>query len=173
MKIISGVSYPRKFKIGAWIIRWWEDSPASHSYTAFEIAPNILVVYHAIGGGTEFWGYSGFEKYNQPIYEKEFDVSDRVYQEILSIIVSKLKTKYSRKHLFGLFIKRFVQYVFKKIISNPFKDGLRTEVCVETSMRILGKAALIKHAEDPEDMGIFEILSALKESDGQTIIDLT
>lgn len=173
--IVVGVSYPRKFKFGAAAISWWEDSekifgePVSHAYSYIKRSTGKKMVYHAIGSGTQFWGYETFIKINKPVVEIEVDIEDDIFDTVVDKLIDRLHTSYSKKHLFGLFIKRFLQYVFKMKSKNLFKDKDKSEVCVETLCMIIDAAKIIELAEDPEDMGIYEAGLMLKKINGRVI----
>lgn len=166
-KICVGASKPRKFKIGAWFIRNWEGTEASHVYFYIKRATGVHLLYHAVGSGTEFWGYNEFLQKNQPLLEKEVEVSDEQFTKLLDYVIPKLKNKYSKKHLVGLFIKRLTYYVLRINIPNLFKDEGASEVCVECLCLAMGEIDVFKIAEDPEDLGMKEAMVILKSMPGK------
>lgn len=168
-RIIVGASKPRKFKLLAQIIMWWEDTPASHAYICIQRSTGKKMVYHAVGAGTVFYGYENFLKINIAVYEKEVEIENAVFDVILDTMIDRLGCKYSFKHLVGLFYKRAVQYTLKKIIKNPFADKEKSSVCVETLYNIVDIAKMRETAEDPEDMGMFEVLAMLKQIKGREL----
>jgi hypothetical protein len=171
MKLIFGASRPKVLKIGAELIMWWEETNASHCYTKIEVVPGVSIVFQAIGSGTEFCNLEYFLKHNIPVCEKEIEVSRQAFDVLIERMVSKLKLRYSLLHLFGLFIKRFVQYVFKKIIKNPFKDSGKSAVCVELLCDVVDDANIKRIAEDPEDMGMWEAMVMLRNIEGKELLN--
>lgn len=170
MKITLGASKPSKFKIGAEAIMWWEDTNVSHVYVKIEVLTGRSIVFQAVGSGTEFCSLEYFLSHNIPMYEKQLDVTKENFEKVLTKAISLLKCKYSIKHLAGLFYKRSVQYTTKKIIKNPFKDAGKSAVCVEVLCAIVDTAEIVRQAEDPEDMGMFEALLMLKSIQGKELL---
>jgi uncharacterized protein YjgD (DUF1641 family) len=154
---------------------WWEETEASHVYCYIQRSTGKKMVYHAVGSGTTFWGYEKFLEVNKPVYEKIIEVSDATYDKVVDKLIDGLHRKYSKKHLFGLFIKRLVQYISKsvtktaKIIANPFKDKEASEVCIEALCMAVDTAEIVRQAEDPEDMGMYEAILMLKALPGEEL----
>lgn len=168
MTIIVGASKPNKFKIGAAGIMWWEETPASHVYTQINVLGDEMV-FQAVGSGTQLVPLHRFLQHNIPVYKKQLQITPEQFNKVARFMNSKLGTKYSQKHLLGLFYKRTIQYVFKKIIANPFKDKGGSEVCVECQAQVVDMAEIKRNAEDAEDMGIFEALKMLKLLPGEEL----
>lgn len=167
--IVCGASKPRHWKIGAAAIMWWENTPASHVYFYIKRDSGVNLLYQAIGSGTEFMGYQEFLKINEPVYEKEIKVEEDKFEALLDYLIPRLKKKYSIKHLFGLFIKRGVYYYFNKKIPNYFADQGASEVCIESLFTMVEHQQIYKLAENPEDMGMYEALKALKDIPGKEL----
>jgi hypothetical protein len=169
MKLICGASRPLHFKIGAAGIMWWEETPASHVYIRLTIY-GVDIVFQAVGAGTCFLSFEKFKSHNIVVYEKEFTVTPEMFEKIISFMLLKLGTKYSVKHLCGLFYKRLIQYTTKKIVKNPFKDGSESDVCVEVMAEVMDMAEIKRTAIDPEDMGIYEALQTLYVLHGTVLV---
>lgn len=163
--VIVGASKPSRFKIGAWLIMWWEETTASHCYTKLNVGPDTFVYFQAVGSGTEFCGKDYFLDKNDVVLEKYISVSEEKYDLLVSKAVQKLKQKYSVLHLAGLFYKRLIQYVTKGkiIVKNPFKDSGKSAVCVQALCMIIDSTDVVRKAEDPDDMGMYEAMQMLKE----------
>lgn len=170
-KIVIGASKPKVWKPLAAVIMWWEETPASHAYAYIERSTGKKMVYHAVGAGTNFMGYTQFLSINTAVYEKEIEVSEEIFNTLIDTMIDRLWCKYSFKHLIGLFYKRAIQYIFKKIIKNPFADKDRSSVCVETICTLVDLAKLREIAEDPEDMGMYEFLTMLKAIPGKELFN--
>jgi len=164
--IVCGASRPIKFKIGAAAIMWWEETEASHVYFYIKRFSGIHLLYQAVGSGTEFEGYTRFRMINRPVYEKEIEITEAKYMKLIDYLVPRLKCKYSRLHLLGLFLKRAALYCFKLKIRNIFADKGKSEVCIEALCTMLESQSLVSLAEDPEDMGMQEALAMLKTMPG-------
>lgn len=167
MRLVVGASKPNKFKLGAAAIMWWEETPASHCYVKIGVFHESTVVFQAVGSGTEFCSLDYFLDHNIPVLEKEIEITQEQLEKIMEGAIKCLKRKYSIKHLVGLFYKRFVQYVFKKIIKNPFKDQGKSEICVEALCMIIDCTDIVRKTEDPEDMGMFEAMEMLRAIPGR------
>ena len=173
MNIIVGASKPRRFKIGAALIMWWENTPASHAYTVMLTPNGKYMIFQAVGAGTQFLSYDAFLSHNIPVYEKEFQLDNTTFNALFDKMVDKLGVKYSVKHLAGLFYKRLIQYVSngKLIIKNPFKDQGKSAICVEALLMVIDESKIKRDAEDPEDMGMFEALKLLRSLPGRELIN--
>lgn len=169
MKIIVGASKPNHFKIGALLIMWWEETPASHVYFYIPRISGIHLLYQAVGSGVQFMGYQRFLSHNIPVIEKEIDIPDGSKQKLLDYLIPRLGTKYSIKHLFGLFIKRFVLYVFRKRIKNWFADGGKSSVCVEALMNVLDNQGVSIDTSDAEDVGMQEAFRIIETMPGKAV----
>lgn len=170
MNIIAGASKPAIWKIGAQGIMWWENTPVSHVYIKLEVLPGVWIVFQAVGSGTEFCGVEYFLSHNIPMYEKKIEITPELFRAIIVKAIELLKTRYSVFHLVCLFYKRAVQYLFHKIIKVPFNDG-QSEVCVQAMMALIDAGEIVRKAEDPNDMGIFEALEMLKALQGEIVLD--
>jgi hypothetical protein len=177
MRVILGASKPLALKVGAEGIMWWEETKASHVYAKIEVVPGVFVVFQAVGSGTEFCSMEYFLSHNIPVYEKEVSISKEIFEKIIARCILLLKAKYSLKHLLGLFIKRLVQYITKYVtgtalvINNPFKDQEKSAVCVELLCTVIDAAEIVRKAEDPEDMGMFEAMEMLLLIPGKELIN--
>ena len=168
--IVCGASHPKHFKIGAKLIMWWEETTASHVYFYIKRASGVHLLYQAVGSGTEFMGYAKFKEINTPIYEKEIEIEDERFQGLLDYLIPRLKLKYSRKHLAGLFIKRAAYYIFRAKIKNCFADKDAAQVCVEALCKMLNNQSIYTSAENPEDMGMQEAMQMLRTMQGKQLI---
>ncbi len=149
---------------------WWEETEASHVYFYIKRNSGVHLLYQAVGSGTEFEGYDRFLSINKPVYEKEVCIPDEKFQALLDYLIPRLKKKYSVKHLAGLFIKRAVWLMTKKVIPNCFSDKDSSEVCVEALCFMLDKNDIYKIAQNPEDMGIQEALKMLRLMPGKELL---
>lgn len=171
MKLIVGASKPKCWKPGAAAIMWWENTSASHVYTKIEVLPGLWVIFQAVGSGTEFCNLEYFQNHAVVVYEKEIEITELQFNKIMIGAVKLLKTKYSVKHLVGLFYKRFIQYVFHKIIKVPFASDGKSEVCVQAMVSLVDSAEIKRDAEDPKDMGMFEAMILMKSLPGRELIN--
>ena len=170
MKIILGASRPKHWKPGAAAIMWWEETTASHVYAVITISENFTLVFQAVGSGTEFCSLAYFLEHSTPVYEKVVDITDKQFESMISKLVSSLKTKYSVLHLFGLFIKRLIQYTTHKIIPVPFKDHGKSAICIQALCRLVDASEIVRDAIDPEDMGMSEALQMLHKIPGNELL---
>lgn len=163
MRIVVGASKPKSFKLGAHLIMWWEETPASHVYFYIPRASGIHLLYQAIGSGVQFMGYQRFLEKNQVVLEKEIDIPDGTRQDLLDYLIPRLGQSYSVKHLFGLFLKRFALYFLKVKIKNHFADKDKRAVCVEALIDVLKNQGVLPSEADSEDMGMQEAIFLINQ----------
>ena len=168
-KIVCGVSRPKEWMVLSELIMWWEETFASHAYFYIKRDSGIHLLYQAVGSGTEFMGYKCFTDINEPQYEKEIEITDEKYSALIDYLIQRLKTKYSIKHLIGLFYKRAMLYWFNKKVKNPFKDKNGSQVCVEALIQMLNDIDIYKTYDDPEDVGMKEVIQILLKMPGKIV----
>lgn len=97
-KLYIGLSAPKKFKLGAAIIKWGEKTPYSHVYIR-RVSKNIgEYVYQATAaGGVNFMGIDIFNNHNEIFEEYEFEVQDM--SNVLRFFISNAGKEYSIKQI--------------------------------------------------------------------------
>lgn len=83
-----GFSYPKKFKIGAWLISWWINRPYSHCYICFDD-----FIFHA-SGKIHFLKKTEFIIYNNILLEKEIQVDPIILAEIKDHCLKLINKEY-------------------------------------------------------------------------------
>jgi len=145
-KIYIGFSYPKKFKLFAWLIAKWIKKDYSHVYIRFisseqKIPSNI---YHAANGMVHFLEFNNFKNKNTIIKEYELSISkeDRLktlihcmylsgeaygYLEIVKILITdilnffnvKLDTKNSKGYICSELVAALIESKFNLQINKP------------------------------------------------------
>lgn len=106
-----GFSYPKKFKLGAWIISKWIGKPYSHVYIKFESNKIPNTVYHAANGMVHFIAEENFKAVNNVIKEIKLPHSDIARKVILSHAIYLSGIKYGYTELFKIFISDICTYL--------------------------------------------------------------
>lgn len=78
-----GFSYPKKFKIGAWLISKWIGKPYSHVYIRFDSPKIGSTIYHAANGMVHFRSETNFLKDNIVVKEYKLEVIPEKRHDIL------------------------------------------------------------------------------------------
>ena len=105
-KLYIGFSYPKKFKLAAYIISKWMKTDYSHVYIRFESSNPIIpsTVYHAAHGMVHFIELERFKKENNIIKEYELAIDENIRIETLVNCMKLAGEKYSYIQLFKILI---------------------------------------------------------------------
>jgi hypothetical protein len=134
MNVIIGFSYPKKFKVGAYLISWWLSKPYSHTYIRFESSRLPSNVYHAANGMVHFRSYDNFLKNNIIIDEYKIPCDEKTRLAVLNECIQLSGEKYGHCELLKILISDFLHFFIKKDIS--FKNS-KGYICSELVGRIL------------------------------------
>lgn len=102
--IYIGLSYPNKFKIGAWLISKWIGRTYSHAYIRFAEGKISSTVYQASHGMVHFKTQENFIRDNLVIKEYAIQVSDDCRINVLQHCMDLAGEKYGYLELFKIFI---------------------------------------------------------------------
>ena len=129
-KIIIGFSNPKKFMIGAEIIKVAQNYAAySHTYIRFEKTNKMpSVVYHAAHGLVHFRKFDNFCTGNNVIKEYEIEVSEEIKQQILNLCINLSGEGYGYLELLKIAFADLVYSICNKTIN--FKNS-RGYICSE------------------------------------------
>lgn len=128
-KIIVGFSYPKKWKIFAWLIQTIYGTPYDHVYIKFHSSTyDRDIIYQASKTMINFMGTSVFESENSIYKEFEVEISPQNKVDLMKFAIDNAGKPYSIKEAFGLGIVRIFA-LFGKKIENPWKDGNDGYVC--------------------------------------------
>lgn len=151
----------KSFPIMSWIIRFFEGTDGSHALIYWHRKSGKKIAYQSTGHGVNFCGTHMLEANHEILHTAKFKVTDEGYDALLDFCIDNSDKPYSVKSIIGLAMMRACSY-FNIIISNPFKDGDYSQVCVETYVRSL-KAAGIDLGIDPEIAGLWEVEEDIKK----------
>lgn len=145
-KIHIGFSYPKKFKLFAYLISKWINKPYSHVYIRFESSDSRVPsnIYHASSGMVHFLEFNNFKNKNNIIKEYSLTISkeDRLatlihcmylsgevygYFEIIKIFITdilnyfnfNLNTKNSKGYICSELIAVLIENKFNLNINKP------------------------------------------------------
>lgn len=102
-KCFVGFSYPKKFKLGAWLISFWMKKDYSHAYLRFE-SDEISTVYQASHGMVHFREFSNFKEENNVIAEYSWDLDRYNLKQLMLDCVFLAGEEYAYKDLPVIFI---------------------------------------------------------------------
>ena len=140
----------------SWIIRAVEHSDGSHVLLYWlRSKSGKKVAYQATGHGVNFCGTPMLEAHHEIMHITKFQISDEAFDSCMDYCIDNSDKPYSCMHIIGLGLVRLFS-LFHIKISNPFRDGETSQVCVETYLRAL-IAAGINTGLDPELTGIKEV----------------
>ncbi len=98
MKTLTiGFSYPRKFKIGAWLIKKWINKPYSHVYMRYTDDQGRDLIFHAAHGLVHLINFDNFFAENSLVREYKIEATEEQYQQFRDYYYSKLGLPYSYK----------------------------------------------------------------------------
>jgi len=148
------------FPIFSWLVRLVEHTKYSHFIVGwYDGYLKKEIFYESTGSGMNFINKKLFLKKHKII--KEFKFNSKNIYDIKKYAHDNAKRKYSIKQIFGLFIMRLLS-LFNIKISNPFKDGQYSQICVETAAYLLSKGKIINLPDNIEDYGLVELEILLK-----------
>ena len=159
-KVGIGFSKPKKWKPLSWIIQLVEGTNYSHVFVTW-YCKNIQrrKVFEAVGSGIRILSNVTFKKKSEVVKLYYFEVDDKTLNEIEQKAHDLSGRSYGFKAIIGLGIMRLFNW-FNRLFGisgkqhNPFKDGERSQVCVETGGIVLSK--IVDLPNKFEDYGLLE-----------------
>jgi hypothetical protein len=120
VKITIGFSKHLGFAPMSSAIRWYLDTPFSHTYFKVQL-PGLCdaSVFQANGKGIGICSYTNFKSHNLPILEFDCEISDELFYELYNDFHNKAGTSYGYVQNLGLLVADLF-----KLKVNPFQDGV-------------------------------------------------
>lgn len=106
------------------------------------------IFYQSVGSGVNFISKYNFNNHYQIVNSYEFLVED--IKSVAQFCHDNSGNPYGKLQLVGLGIMRFCK-LLGITITNPFKTGSASQVCLETGMRVLIAAGCLSILEDQID----------------------
>lgn len=94
-KIIVGFSCPKKFKVGASLIKWWIKKKYSHVYIRYTDNQGRDLVFHAANGNVHQMTFDNFTFSNKVVSENSISIDESRYQKFRDIFYSVSGLLYS------------------------------------------------------------------------------
>ncbi len=113
--IYVGLSYPKFFKIGAWLISKWINRPYSHAYIRFSKGTISSTVYQASHGMVHFKTQENFLKDNITVREFCIEVTEEQKINILQHCMDLAGEKYGYLELVKIFILDILNWLKIKV----------------------------------------------------------
>lgn len=170
--IYVGLSVPKKFKVGSFLIRWAESRKwfgyffASHVFTLYPPTQerDFYMVHEAAGNMVRFIAEDHFKDHTNivKLYKFQFDENDIKFMELYSMM--SCGTPYAFMENVGIAVVRVVRILTGRRIGNPFSEGAKAQKCSELVMRNVMLAHL-------ENIGLTlpQLLTAVLERTGEYI----
>lgn len=154
MGVVLGFSYPKKFKIGAWLIAKWMGKPYSHVYLKFESNRIPNTIYHASHGMVHFMTEKNFLKDNNIIKEVRLPSDEIGRLVVLTHAMEISGIKYGYSELFKIVLTDICTYLKCPIFKTHNGTGY---ICSELLGEILEDLYNIKwnkpkHLLKPSDI---------------------
>lgn len=149
MYITVGFSTTRKWRPLSWAIKFVEKTEYSHVYLKFrsdKLAREFI--YQASDDNLNFMNMQMFLKKNIVVEEYIIPVSPEEKRAIMQYCIDTIGIPYGKVQLVGMGLVRLSRIWFNRKIANPFKDGEKTQVCLE----LVGRALKILGAHVDEEM---------------------
>jgi hypothetical protein len=156
-----GESRPKKWKVGAQLIKLVEGTDHTHSFVSWrDPGLNIRKVAEARGGGGRIVINTQFKAENEVVRIFQYKISEEKAKE-LEIWIWKNMGPYGYKHMIGLGLMRLENWVRNALglaaTGNRFKDGAYSQVCVELTAKALELALNTDFPGNAEDYGLLEM----------------
>ena len=136
-RMVVGFSRPIKWKPYAKAIMAIDGTDYDHLYIRFN-TDRMSLIYQASGNRTNFMGMIYFLKNNIAVEEYEIIVTDKMYDDMVLLMMDREGIPYAIKQVIGKGIAAIWNKIFKKKIRNPFKGNDKQSDCIEEGAIILG-----------------------------------
>lgn len=157
-----GESTPRKHKIGAEAIKWFEGTNHSHVFISWKDSKGLRWVAEAKGSGVRMLSNIEFKKHARIMNIYHYSTNRAGVDKIVDYTWGQLAKSYGYKQIYGLAEMRVLNKIYrvlglKKKARNRFTDGDSSQICCEFVLRC-AEIALGKNLEvkDLEQWGLIE-----------------
>lgn len=156
--VVVGFSYPKSFKLAAWLIKLASNNYYSHSYIGFYSEDlRKCYIYHATTHGVSTTTDHTFFEKNQKVTEYVFSVDTAKYAKLVEWAYINEGKKYGFLQVFGLALKK-IAVLFDFKLKQPFGDGGQTYFCNELAASAVEIISDFKIADKEDyDLVTFEI----------------
>ena len=159
-KFSVGRSYPKKFKVLAYLIRIIEGG-ASHEFITWKDELGLRWVAEARGGGARMLSNIEFKEINYVVDVYSYSVEGEKFKEVVTYVWENINKKYGHLQIIGIAIMRFLNLIFKTLglkrkFTNWFRDGDFSLICCEFSMNAVRIGKNVLMPEKVENYGLRE-----------------
>lgn len=163
MYITIGFSTTKTWRPIAAIIRKVENRPYSHVYLKFRSESlDRDLIYHASQDDINFMNMQMFLEKNVVIKEFVIPVTPEEKRAIMQYSIDRLGIPYGMIQLIGMGLVRITKMWFGIKIRNPWRDGEKTQVCLELvgrALKFLGVRADESLLEEGSLRGIYDLVA--------------
>lgn len=163
------------FPLLSWLIRllqwkWWRGQswfkvPSHARVRFFDSKHQVWWVYEASGTKVKLIGYDRAMTVAKVTATYEFYITPEAKKQLVININKSIDKPYGKLQLVGLGIVRLLR-LFAIKISNPFSDGKKTEVCVETVYWVLWEEESFRSIlsrYEPDTLDLCDLIAILEE----------
>lgn len=176
MILSIGESHPKKFKVGAALIKKVEGTDHTHSFVSWrDTALDIRKVAEARGHGGRMLINRQFRKENHVVRMFQYELSS---DKILALEkwLWEHMGPYGYLHMLGLGVMRLENRIRKTVnaplVGNRLKDGDYSEICVELTAKALQIALNVDLPGDVENYGLIEMHQINMDNYAKGLCDL-
>jgi uncharacterized protein YjhX (UPF0386 family) len=165
MKIVIGLSTPRKKGVLSRIVQSWGGTKFSHAF--IEIRSSYLregnqIIYHASGTCVKIESADNFEKDNVVVKSYDLPIDRKIKRKIMNFAISRTGRPYNVLQLLGFVVMRLRNKLgFKG--GNPWGGG--GYVCTELVAELLNDHLGIAVRKDFDDVTLNDIEIILEENE--------
>jgi hypothetical protein len=136
-QLIVGFSRPNHTSVLASAIMWAEGTKFSHTYVrVYSASLERWLVYHASRTTLHFSNWPTIRAANVIVEEYAIDITPAQQTAILQHCIDVVDLPYAALQLAGMGLVRLCQKLGWRV-SNPFRDGEKTQVCSELVGHVL------------------------------------
>jgi hypothetical protein len=131
--IVVGFSSPKKFKIGAYLIKWWINKPYSHVYINWTDSQDRDVVWQASNGCVHTILKQNFIKENNIVKEITLEITEEEYEKLRDFCYEHSGSVYSHSDLVTIVIYDLAIRLGLK----PVFENVKGFICSELVAKML------------------------------------
>lgn len=166
-----GFSKPKKWKPLAASIMWIGGTEYSHTFVTWRCEEiDRRKVFEAVGSGIRILSNVTFKEHAIVVELYHFEVSAETLKEIEQMAHDMAGGAYGYKALIGIGITKIFNFFNEKVklkgrqTTNVFKDGDKSNVCIEAAARVLFKVLKRKLPDNIENYELDEYNKITRET---------
>lgn len=152
----TGESYPKKFKIIAYLIKLIEGGH-SHTFVTWKDEGGRRWISEARGGGGRVISNAEFKRDNLIVNVYDYETTEDRYEDVINYLWETSHSSYGKMQMIGLGIMRLMNFLFGKWkrFTNWFRNGEFSQICCERVIRAVMITG-VSMPENPDNMALKE-----------------